>query len=130
MIVIDASAALELVLRTTAGAMIETRITRSEAELLAPHLIDLEVAQVLRRHARLAELDEQLCTEALAKWMRSPLTRYPHADLLPRVWELRHNLTAYDAVYVALAETLAVPLITHDRKLAGATSHRAVIELI
>jgi predicted nucleic acid-binding protein len=59
-----------------------------------------------------------------------PLTRYPHGLLLPRIWDLRHNLTAYDAVYVALAEALRAPLVTRDHRLAGASGHRARIELV
>jgi predicted nucleic acid-binding protein len=73
-----------------------------------PHLIDIEVAQV----------------------SDFPLHRYPHDVLLPRVWELRHNLTAYDAVYVALAEVLDAPLLTRDRRVATAAGHRARVDLV
>ena len=66
---------------------------------------------------------------ALADLADLPLPRHPHDVLLPRIWELRNNLTAYHAVYVALAETLDVPLLRHDRHLAAAAGHRARIEL-
>jgi len=59
-----------------------------------------------------------------------PLRRYPHDLLLPRIWDLRNNLTAYDATYVALAEALDAPLLTRDRRLAAAAGHRAQIELV
>jgi predicted nucleic acid-binding protein len=128
--VIDASAVLEVVLRTTAGAAIEDRLFDRAASLHAPHLIDVEVAQVLRRYARSGEVDARHCRAALTDLTDLPITRYPHDLLLPRVWELRENLTAYDAVYVALAEVLDAPLLTHDRRVAAAPMHRARIELV
>jgi predicted nucleic acid-binding protein len=87
--------------------------------LHAPHLIDIEVAQVLRRYAATGQIEPGRCSDALIDLSDVPLHRYPHDVLLPRVWELRHNLTAYDAVYVALAEALDAPLLTRDRLLAA-----------
>ncbi|MSO94156.1 MAG: PIN domain-containing protein [Rhodospirillales bacterium] len=129
MIVVDASAVLEVLLRTAAAAAVEERIFDSGETLHAPHLIDVEVAQVLRRYAIGGAIDPQRCGAALADLASLPLNRYPHDFLLPRVWELRSNLTAYDAVYVALAEALDAPLLTRDRRLANASGHSARVEL-
>ena len=97
--------------------------------LHAPHLIDLEIAQVLRRYVRSAIISADRGAEAVSDFLDLPLTRYPHFVLLTRVWEMRHNVTAYDAAYLALAEALDAPLITRDRALAR-TSSRARVELI
>lgn len=90
--------------------------------LHAPHLIDLEVAQVLRRYVRSSVISAERGAEALTDMVDFPLTRYPHVILLPRVWQMRHGLTAYDAAYLALAEALGAPLVTRDRALAKAGS--------
>lgn len=130
MIVVDASALLEVLLRTSAAGPVEERVFDPEETLHAPHLIDVEVTQVLRRYTLSGEAVPERCRTALADLMDFPLTRYPHAFLLPRVWELRSNLTAYDAVYVALAEALDAPLLTRDQRLANSPGHRARIELV
>jgi predicted nucleic acid-binding protein len=101
MIVIDVSAMLEVLLRTPAAEAMERRLFDSRQTMHAPHLIDVEVAQVVRRYAASGELDADRGRAALADLADFPLRRYPHDLLLPRVWELRNNLTAYDAVYVA-----------------------------
>jgi predicted nucleic acid-binding protein len=102
----------------------------SDETLHAPHLLDVEVAQVVRRYAATGDIDQERGRSALADLADFPLRRYPHDLLLPRVWDLRNNLTAYDAVYVALAEALGAPLITRDRRLAAAAGHNARIELV
>ena len=130
MIVVDASAVLEALLRTAAAESVEMRLFEGRQPLHAPHLLDVEVAQVLRRYAAAGEIDEQRGREALADLADFPVHRHPHDLLLPRVWDLRHNLTAYDAVYVALAEALDAPLITRDRRLAAASGHEAKVELV
>ena len=130
MIVVDASAMLETLLRTAAAARVEDRLFDPGETLHAPHLLDVEVAQVLRRYARTGEIDAERCGAALADLADFPVTRYPHDFLLPRVWELRDNVTAYDAVYVALAEALEAPLLTRDRRLVVAPGHRARVELV
>lgn len=130
MIVIDASAVLEVLLQTPAAAAIEARLFQPGQTLHAPHLIDVEIAQVLRRYAATSQVDAQRCRTALDDWLLFSLSRYAHDILLPRAWELRANVTAYDAVYVALAEALDAPLITRDGRLAGATGHNARIELV
>lgn len=130
MIVVDASALLEVLLNTSAGSVIARRVFTGNETLHAPHLLDLEIAQVLRRYALAGELKPTRGLQALEDLADFPLTRYPHDLLLPRIWELRHNITAYDAAYVALAEALAAPLLTRDAALASATGHRAIIELV
>jgi predicted nucleic acid-binding protein len=129
-IVVDASALVEVLLRTPLAPAIEQRLFDPELTLHAPHLIDVEVAHALRRYAISGQIDAERGHAALAILADLPLNRYPHRFLLPRIWDLRNNLTAYDAVYVALAETLEVPLLTRDRRLAGAAGHHARIELV
>lgn len=128
MIVVDASAVLELVLCTAAGVRVAERIAPVEETLHAPHLIDLEVAQVLRRYAAAGHIDERRAREALDDFAALDLARYPHDVLLPRIWELRDNCTAYDAAYVSLAEVLGAPLLTLDERLASAPGVRATVE--
>jgi predicted nucleic acid-binding protein len=128
-IVVDASALLETLLRTPAGEAVEERLFGAGETLHAPHLLDVEVAQVIRRYAAAGEIDAERGWVALVDLGDFPLRRYPLGFLLPRVWELRSNLTACDATYVALAEALEAPLLTRDRCLARAAGHRARIEL-
>jgi predicted nucleic acid-binding protein len=97
--------------------------------LHAPHLIDLEIAQVLRRYVRSGVISAERGAEAFSDLLDFPLTRYPHFVLLTRIWEMRHDLTAYDAAYLALAEALGGRLITRDRALARAGS-RVRVEVI
>ena len=130
MIVPDASVVLEMLLRTPRGQKIEQRLLAEREFWCAPHLLDVEVAQVLRRYARAGELDDRRGNEALQDLADLPIERYPHDVLLPRVWELRENLTAYDAVYVALAEVLDATLVTADRRLAVSPGHLATIEVV
>jgi predicted nucleic acid-binding protein len=128
-IVLDASAAIEWLLQSPAGLRIDKRIFSPSQSLHAPHLLDVEVAQVLRRYVRDKSLPEQRGQEALDDFSGLPLHRYPHDFLLPRVWELRATLTAYDAVYVALAEALDASLLTCDSRMATAPGHHAIIEI-
>ncbi len=130
MIVIDASAVLELLLATSAGAQIEERVFSTAETLYAPHLLDLEVVQVLRRYSSAGDMTPQRAQEALNDLADLPLNRYPHDVFLFRIWELRHTLTAYDAAYLALAEALAAPLVTCDARLASAPGHRVRVELL
>ena len=130
MSVVDASALLEVLLRTPAAEAVEDRLFAPRQTLHAPHLIDVEVAHVIRRYAANGDIDAERGRAALVDLADFPLRRYPHDLLLPRIWELRNNVTAYDAAYVALAEALDAPLLTRDRRLAGASGHRAPIELV
>jgi predicted nucleic acid-binding protein len=129
-IVVDASAMLETLLRTPAANRVEARLLDPRETLHAPHLLDVEVAQVVRRYAAAGEIDAERGRQALVDLADFPLRRYAHDFLLPRVWELRSNLTAYDAVYVALAEALDATLLTRDRRLAGAAGHHARVEVV
>ena len=130
MIVVDASALVEMLLPTAAGEAVSARLFDSGDSLAAPHLIDAEAAQVLRRYAQAGEIDDLHGRESMADLADMLIRRYPHSVLLPRVWELRRNLTAYDALYVALSEALHAPLVTRDRRLAGSAGHGAEIELL
>jgi len=129
-IVLDASAAIEWLLQSPAGIKIEKRLFSPSESLHAPHLLDVEVAQVLRRYVRENIISAQRGQEALEDLTDVPLSRYPHDFLIPRVWELRAALTAYDAVYVALAELLDAPLLTCDGKIASASGHSANVEVV
>jgi predicted nucleic acid-binding protein len=130
MIVFDASAAIEWLLRTPAGKQVDERIFSRSESLHAPHLLDLEVTQVVRRFVRDKAVSEERGREALRDFSDVLLHRYPHDFLIPRVWELRATLTAYDAVYVALAEVLDGVLLTCDRRIASAPGHHAAVEVI
>jgi len=130
MIVLDASVVVDLVLGLGRAAEIADRI-RSERETLhAPHLLDLEVAQVLRRHARLGSIDARRGREALQDFADLGVERHPHDLFLARIWELRDSVSAYDAAYLALAEVIGAPLLTLDQKLARAGGHRARVEMV
>jgi predicted nucleic acid-binding protein len=128
-IVLDASAAVEWLLRTSAGQRIEGRIYSQNESLHAPHLLDIEVTHVLRRLTREGIITSQRSEEALGDLLNLRITRYPHFVLLSGIWKLRHNVSAYDAVYVVLAEQLGASLITRDSRLASASGHGAQIEL-
>ncbi len=128
MIVVDASAVVELLLQTGPGVRIAARVLDPEERLLAPHLLDLEVTQVLRRLTQLKEISEARGREALDDYAALLIERAGHDILLQRIWELRKSMTAYDGAYVALAEALDAPLLTCDAKLARSHGHRARVE--
>ena len=119
MIVVDASIIIEVLIGSAVGRQSADRLFARGESLHAPHLLDVEVTQVLRRYASTGELKPGRAREAVQDLVDLPITRYPHAELLPWVWELRHNLTAYDAAYLALAEALDAPLVTRDSGIAG-----------
>jgi predicted nucleic acid-binding protein len=129
-IVIDASALLEVLLRTRRAPGIETWLFGTLQSLHAPHLLDIEVAQVIRRFAMAREIDVERAQAALDDLMGFPIWRHPHDFLLPRVWALRDNFSAYDAAYVALAEVLEATLLTRDRRLAAAARQHVSVELV
>jgi predicted nucleic acid-binding protein len=129
MIVVDASAVLAVLLEREA-ATVADRLFRSGESLHAPHLLDIETAQVVRRFSAKGQISDERGREALADFLDMPIVRYPHDVLLPRVWQLRANFSAYDAAYVALAEALNVPLVTRDRRLAGALVNVHPVELL
>jgi len=129
-IVVDASVILEVLLKTPDADAIAARLLEDGETLHAPHLLDVEVAQVLRRYVRTGEIAAERGRESLALLSAFPIARYPHQPLLARIWELRDNLTAYDAAYVALAEGLRAVLLTRDERLTKASGKTATIELV
>ena len=129
MIVLDASAAVDWLLQTPAGQNIEKRIYSGHETLHAPHLLDLEVTQVLRRLAMQGVISPHRADEAVRDLLDLRVARYPHLVLLTRVWQLRHNFSAYDAAYIVLAEKLGAALVTRDSRLASASGHTAAVEL-
>lgn len=130
MIVVDASALLEFLLQTSIGVRVEERIFRDADELHAPHLVDVEVVQGLRRLVRMGEVSSGRANEAIVDLADLDLHRHPHVDLLGRAWKLRDNVSAYDAMYVALAEALEATVVTCDRPLAKAPGRGTRIEVI
>jgi predicted nucleic acid-binding protein len=129
-IVIDASAMLEFLLQTALGARVEARLFRDGEQFHAPHLVDVEVTQGLRRLVRTGEVSSARAADAIADLVDLDLHRHAHADLLARAWQLRENVTVYDAMYLSLAEALDAPVITCDVPLARAPGHRARIEAV
>jgi predicted nucleic acid-binding protein len=129
MIVLDASAAVAWLLQTSAGQSIERRIYSRNETLHAPHLLDLEVTQVLRRLALQRVVSTRRADEAVRDLLDLRIARYPHLVLLPRIWQLRHNFSAYDAAYIVLAEKLGAALITRDARLGAASGHAAPVEV-
>jgi predicted nucleic acid-binding protein len=129
MIVLDASAAVDWLLRTPAGLRIEQRIYGRKETMYTVHLLDVEFAQVLRRLVRERTVTPGRAEEAIGDLAALRITRYAPALLLYRIWQFRQNLSAYDAAYVALAEALNAPLITCDRRLAEAPGHAASVEV-
>jgi predicted nucleic acid-binding protein len=129
-LVVDASAIVDLLVGSSAAPRIFDRIIASQDGLHAPHAIDLEVAQAVRRLWRRGLTTDSDAEQMAETYRRLPIERHPHLPLLKRVWELRHNISAYDAAYVALAESLGAPLVTRDRRLAQSGVHRAMVEYI
>jgi predicted nucleic acid-binding protein len=129
-IVVDASALLEFLLQTPLGARVEGRLFRDGDELHVPHLVDVEVVQGLRRLVRMREVSSGRADEAIADFTDLDVHRHAHLDLLGRAWKLRDNISAYDAMYIALAEAIEAPIVTCDGPLARAPGHRARIEVI
>jgi predicted nucleic acid-binding protein len=128
--VVDASAVIEMLLRTPLGERCREHLLVPNEILSAPCLMDIEVAQVLRRYAVRSQLSADRGAEALRDLADLPLVRYLHEPLLERVWELRDSLSAYDAVYVALAEALDARLVTCDGRVSRAHGHHATVEVL
>lgn len=129
MIVLDASAAVDWLLQTPAGQRIEERIYACKDTLHTVDLLDVEFAEVLRRLVREGTLTRKRADDAIEDLIAVRVTRYPPILLIDRIWQLRQNLSAYDAAYVALAEELKAPLITRDQRIAAAPGHAAAIEV-
>jgi predicted nucleic acid-binding protein len=127
-LVVDTSAVLEALAGRDAGPGLAERLAQ-DGDLHGPHLIDTEVLHALRRMTMNGAISDERATDARSDFAELTLVRYPHQPLSDRIWALRHNLTAYDATFIALAETLDAPLITCDARLAAAPGHTAHIEL-
>jgi predicted nucleic acid-binding protein len=127
--VVDANV---LVFALVADGPIGNRARRAlrASELAAPELLDLEVAETLRKLVSTRQVAQQRASAALADLVRSPVERFAHSKALSRCWELRHNVTMYDAAYVALAEALDAALVTTDRRLARSSGPRCDFELL
>ncbi|HEY6253537.1 MAG TPA: type II toxin-antitoxin system VapC family toxin [Candidatus Angelobacter sp.] len=129
MIVLDASAAIDWLLQTSVGQQIESRIYSRTETLHAPHLLDLEVTQVLRRLVHQGAVPAHRADEAIRDLLDLRINRYAHFVFLSRIWQLRHNFSAYDAAYIVLAENLKAPLLTRDRRLASPGLHSVAVEI-
>lgn len=130
MIVVDASAMTELLLQTALGSRVETRLFRDGDELHAPHLLDVEVLQALRRVVRKKDTEPARVEEAIQDLLLFGIVRHPHDHLLGRAWQLRDAVSAYDAMYIALTEALDATMVTCDSPLGSVPGHSARVEVI
>ena len=130
MIVVDASALFQVLDRGSDGDRIEARLFHPAQPICAPHLIDAEIAHVLRKHVLATKITEARAQAALQDFLALRLARFSHTPLLPRVFALRHTMTAYDALYVALAESLDATLVTRDERLARAAVGVCAVEVV
>ena len=128
MIVVDTSAVLSILLGRPEVLGLADRVL-SDGDLHAPHLLDVEFQHALWGLARTGAISDDRASDARTDLADMAVARYPHVPLADRMWDLRHNMTAYDAAFVVLAEILAVPLITCDARLARAPGHGAEIEV-
>jgi predicted nucleic acid-binding protein len=130
MAVVDASVLTEYLAEGEGMEVARRRLLADRATLWAPHLVDAEVGHALRRGVRRGEVSAEVAAEALEDLISMPLRRVRHRELVPRAWELRENLSFYDALYVSLAELLEHPLVTFDGRLAGAPGMRIEVEVL
>ena len=130
MIVVDASAVLELLLQSERAEAVAAVVFAPSQRMHAPQLLDIEVVQVLRRLIQHKELVAARASSALDDYTSMAIERHAHTALLRRVFELRDSMTSYDGAYVALAEALDAPLATCDARLARSHGHRVKITLI
>lgn len=130
MIVLDASSIVELLRGSAAGARVRATVSAHKGDVHLPHLAFPETGSVLRSLVARQEMDVRQASDAVRDLTRLAGARYPAEPLLVRMWELRHNLSMYDANYVALAERLRAPLLTCDTRIARANGHHAVVEVV
>jgi predicted nucleic acid-binding protein len=128
-IVLDASAVVEVLLHSSMRAVLNQRLHGTRM-VHAPHVLDLEITSALRRHCALGSLTQDRGRQALEDFRNMRVPRHRHTPYLARIWEFRENFTAYDACYLALAETLDATLLTRDRALASARLQRGNVEVI
>ena len=129
MIVADASVLVRALVVEAPGDPVRRRLA-AEDDVAVPHLADVEVVSAVRGRVLGGRLAEEAARAALAELARTPLLRYAHGPLVERTWELRNNVTPYDAAYVALAEALGVALVTADANLAAASGLRCPVEVV
>jgi len=129
-IVLDASAVLDLLLATPRGRAVDQRLQASGDEAAVPHVLDLEVLQVLRGMVARRELAPDRAAQAVDDLGRLPVVRWPGEALPPRIWSLHGHATAYDAAYLALAEALEAPLLTTDPRVGAIPGHEAAVEVV
>jgi predicted nucleic acid-binding protein len=127
MIVLDASVVVHLLTRSSLAPSIQAELVGSNESFIAPHLIDVEVMSALRGMLAGQRIDAHRCGQFLAELSALPAARFSHTPLIARIWELRHNFTAYDAAYIALAEATDSVLYTCDEKLQK--GHRAQVRV-
>lgn len=130
MIVVDASVVLAALLSPSGGGAQARERLRRDTDLHAPHLLDVEVLAALRRRVRQGQTPVERAREVILDLRDLALLRWEHEPLIQRAWDLGANVTAYDAVYVALAEALEAPLVTTDARLAGAPGTECRIEVL
>jgi len=130
LIVVDASAIVTLLLGLPGADAIKDRLSETDEPIGAPHLIDAEVVHAIRRYVAAGHASAHRGAQAIEDFGDLEIQRFPQAALLGRVWALRDNLTAYDALYIALAEVLEASLLTRDRRIAAAPGHHAKVEVL
>lgn len=131
MIVVDASIVVDLLLDLKPhSTLVVDRLKNESPHLFAPHLLDAEVAQVLRRFVLRYEIPLDRANLALDDLLALPIIRYPHTPLIKRAFDLRENVTIYDGIYLALAEGIGVPLLTRDQSLAKVQGLNVKVEII
>jgi predicted nucleic acid-binding protein len=128
MLVVDTSAVIEVLASSEPNAALTRRLVQDD-DLQAPHLLDIEFLHTLRRLTFAEKLSQRRADDVRADYRDLAISRYPQFPFSDRIWQLRHNLTPYDAAFVVLAETLAAPLVTCDRRVAAASGHSARVEL-
>ena len=130
MIVLDASAVIDLLLNLSPRSdWVRERIAECSPQLHAPHLLDAEIAQVLRRYVIKGEIKAQDAVAMIEDYAQLSIVKHSHLPLIHRAFELRDNVTIYDALYLVLAEMLGATLLTSDSALARVPGHRAKVEL-
>jgi predicted nucleic acid-binding protein len=130
LIVVDASAVVSLLLQLEEADAVMARVLSGRDRPQAPHLLDLEVAQVVRRYWRAGDITAARGEQAIRDLADLPLERHSHEPLLGRIWQLRNSVTAYDAAYIALAEALDAPLLTLDSALSRVPGVRIPVEVV